>query len=139
MATKSDRKTSSRLDGVALLTESARLGELVAIVGTGVSIGLTDNKIPTVSWRGLILDGYAHGVQKGIITPSQEAAWRPQLDSSDLDDLLGAAEFMARKMGAPNGDLYARWLENVFKSIRPTNRSSGTPDGGAGVESALGM
>jgi len=112
----------ARPDGVLRLTDSARRGELVAIVGTGVSIGLTDNKIPALSWKGLILHGFAHGVQKGTISAAQERAWKTQLDSSDLDDLLGAAEFMGRKLGAPHGDLYARWLENVFKAVQPTNQ-----------------
>jgi SIR2-like domain len=38
---------------------------------------------------------------------------------NDLDELLGAAEFMGRKLGAPNGELYARWLEGVFKDVKP--------------------
>ena len=125
MPRKSSRKNPSRparADGVLTVMDSARRGELVAIVGTGVSIGLTDNKIPALSWRGLILHGFAHGVQKGTISAAQEKAWRMQLDSNDLDDLLGAAEFMGRKLGAPHGDLYARWLENVFKSVQPTNQ-----------------
>ena len=25
---------------------------------------------------------------------------------------------MSKKLAAPNGDLYARWLENAFKSVR---------------------
>src|SRR5436190_5230653 len=110
MPPRSSRKNLARPaksgNGVLRLTDSARRGELVAIVGTGVSIGLTDNKIPALSWRGLILHGFAHGVQKGTISAAQEKAWRMQLDSNDLDDLLGAAEFMGRKLGAPHGDLY---------------------------------
>jgi hypothetical protein len=41
------------------------------------------------------------------------------LDSSDIDDILGAAEFMSRKLDAPKGGLYSRWLENVFKEVKP--------------------
>ena len=93
------------------------------IVGTGVSMGLTDGKNPTLSWKGLIQDGFAHGVTKGKITPAQAKAWETQLDSNDLDDLLGAAEFMGRKLEAPQGDLYARWLENVFKAVQPANKN----------------
>src|SRR5205809_4181443 len=126
MPPRSSRKNLARPaksgNGVLRLTDSARRGELVAIVGTGVSIGLTDNKIPSLSWKGLILRGFEHGVQKGTISIAQENAWKAQLESSDLDDLLGAAEFMGRKLDAPDGDLYARWLENVFKSVQPTNQ-----------------
>jgi len=45
-----------------------------------------------------------------------------QLESDDLDDLLGAAEFMGRKLDAPHGDLYARWLESLFKPVQTTNK-----------------
>jgi hypothetical protein len=94
----------------------------VAVVGTGVSIGLTNGAILGLSWKGLILDGFAYGVLKGKISDAQEKGWKTQLESSDLDDLLGAAEFMGRKLGAPHDDLYARWLESVFKSVEPVNK-----------------
>jgi hypothetical protein len=55
----------------------------------------------------LIRDGFAHGVKKGRISAKQAADWKSQLDSNDLDDLLGAAEFVGRKLDAPHGDLYA--------------------------------
>jgi hypothetical protein len=38
-----------------------------------------------------------------------------------MDELLGAAEFMGRKLGAPHGDLYARWLKGVFEAVVPSN------------------
>jgi hypothetical protein len=122
MSPKASRKVSPRSGAILRLTDSARRGELVAVVGTGVSIALTDNKVPSLSWKGLILDGFAHAVQKGRISPAQQKSWRPQLQSNDLDDLLGAAEFMGRKLDAPVGDLYARWLENTFKDLKPTNK-----------------
>jgi hypothetical protein len=105
-----------------MLSDSARLGELVVVTGTGASMGLTDSKIPALSWKGLIRDGFAFGVKKGKITAAQSKSWAAQLDSTDMDELLGAAEFMGRKLEAPSGDLYARWLENVFKSVKPTNQ-----------------
>lgn len=106
---------------ITRLTDSARRGELVAFIGTGVSLALTDGAIPTLSWKGLIQDGFAYGVKKGKITPAQAKAWKSQVDSADLDDLLAAAEFVGRKLEAPGGDLYARWLENVFSHVQPTN------------------
>lgn len=112
----------SRGSPISRLKESALRGELVAVVGSGVSIGLTNNRIPALSWKGLIVDGFAHGVKKGTISAAQAKGWRRQLDSSDLDELLGAAEFMGRKLGAPNGHLYARWLENIFKDVMPANK-----------------
>jgi hypothetical protein len=111
-----------RSDGIRSLTDSARQGELVAVIGTGVSLGLTNNEIPALSWKGLIVHGFSYAVKKGKISAAQAKAWQPQLDSTDLDDLLGAAEFMGRKLEAPHGDLYARWLESVFRPVQPSNK-----------------
>ncbi len=110
------------LEEIRRIKESAHKNELVIVVGTGVSMALTDGKIPALSWKGLIGDGFIYGKTKGLITPTQVESWRAQLESSDLDDLLGAAEFVSRKLSAPNGDLYARWLENTFKTVGVTNQ-----------------
>jgi len=108
-------------DGVRQLVNAVRKGELVAIIGSGVSMGLTNGSNPNLSWNGLVLNGFSYGVKKGRITDLQAKAWRAQIDSDDLDDLLGAAEFVSRKLDAPKGDLYARWLETVFKTVEPSN------------------
>jgi hypothetical protein len=107
---------------ISWITDAVRRNELVAVIGTGVSMGLTNGKIPALSWKGLVRDGFAFGAKKGKITSTQVEAWKPQLESSDLDDLLGAAEFMSRKLDGPNGELYARWLEHVFSAVKPANR-----------------
>jgi hypothetical protein len=78
------------------IKESAHKNELVIVVGTGVSMALTDAKIPALSWKGLIGDGFIYGKTKGLITSTQVESWRAQLESTDLDDLLGAAEFVSR-------------------------------------------
>jgi hypothetical protein len=104
------------------LQDSVRRGQLVVIIGTGVSMGLTNCRVPALSWSGLIRNGFKHGVTKGKISATQAKAWETQLGSNDLDDLLGAAEFMGRKLEAPNGDIYARWLESVFKDVHPANK-----------------
>lgn len=114
--------TNTRRDAaLARVTQSAKSGELVAVVGTGVSSALTMSRVPAVSWRGLIQSGYQFGQERGRITNAQARAWKAQLRSDDLDDLLGAAEFMSRKLDAPNGDLYARWLEDALSSAQSCN------------------
>lgn len=104
------------------IKESAHKNELVIVIGTGVSMALTDAKIPALSWKGLIANGFNYGETKGLITSSQVESWRAQLESSDLDDLLSAAEFVTRKLSGPNGDMYARWLEKTFKAVGATNQ-----------------
>lgn len=48
------------------------------------------------------------------MSESQYKAWTAHLDSTDIDDLLSAAEFVGRKLGAPSGQMYGRWLEECF-------------------------
>jgi tetratricopeptide (TPR) repeat protein len=116
------------LNGIAKIAESARRGKLVAVIGTGVSIGLTDGTIPALSWKGLILDGLAFGVRREKVTKVQESAYQGHLESKELDELLTAAEFMGRRLDSPHGLLYQRWFENVFDGVAPSN---------SGMESAV--
>ncbi|HVQ70416.1 MAG TPA: tetratricopeptide repeat protein [Bradyrhizobium sp.] len=108
---------------IANLMKSAHDGKLVAVIGTGVSIALTNGKNAALAWKGLVANGFAYGVTKGKITPEQRQAWQAQLNSNDLADLLSAAEFVGHKLESPNGDLYTRWLESVFKDVVPENKA----------------
>lgn len=75
------------LDPMQRIIESARQGKLVVVVGTGVSIGLTNGAVP--SWTELIKNGFEYGKKKGRITDAHLATWSNQLGSTDMDDLLG--------------------------------------------------
>lgn len=95
---------------------------LVVVFGTGASRGLTSNRLEIFSWRGLIEAGFAYALEKGCITVAQRDAWAVHLDSSDLDDLLGAAEFLTKKLQSPVGGLYGRWLQAMFSDVRADNQ-----------------
>ncbi|WP_159815785.1 SIR2 family protein [Pseudomonas sp. 18058] len=112
-------------------------GDLVVVIGTGVSIGLTNNKRPALSWQGLIATGLENALQKGKITSSQSELYSKLLYTDDVDDMLVAAEYVGRKLGAPGGDLYSRWLESALSDDSTDNsgledalrqiKKSGTP------------
>ncbi len=106
------------------IVESARQGQLVVVVGTGVSMGLTSNAVP--SWSGLIKSGFDYAHKRGKVSDTQLTTWSNLLTSSDMDDMLGAAEFVGRKLGAPGDPVYARWLEEVFGSVQPSNTELST-------------
>lgn len=108
-------------DPFAQIQESARQGKLVVVVGTGFSLSVTERELPALGWKALVKDGFEECVRLGKIKPAQATTWQAQIDSDDLDDLLGAAEFMSKKLGAPDGDLYARWFKNAVGSARPTH------------------
>lgn len=103
------------------IKDSISRGELVVVIGTGCSISVTDNKHEALSWTGLIESGFSFAGRKGKITQQQIGFWSNQLGSSDIDDVLCAAEFVGRKLDAPNGDLYARWLNESFETVVPSN------------------
>lgn len=91
---------------ITRIKQSIAEGKLIAVVGTGISLALTSGKNSALSWKGLVENGFDYGVAKGRISSVQMDAWRAQLQSDDIDDLLSAAEFMGRKLAAPTGDLY---------------------------------
>lgn len=103
------------------LKQDIAAGDLVVVVGTGVSIGLTGNKRKELSWQGLIADGIGCALQKGKMSSAQCERWNGMLYSDDIDEMLGAAEYVGRKLGAPDGDLYSRWLESAFSDDRSDN------------------
>lgn len=109
----------SDLEKIASVISSAEKGELVVIVGTGVSLALTDGNHSHLSWRGLIEDGFSYGVAKGKIEAGQRERWSLLLGSSDIDELLSAAEFMGKKLESPSGDLYKRWMYSLFEKVKP--------------------
>jgi hypothetical protein len=106
-------------DMMQRIVESARKGKLVVVVGAGVSAGLTNGVVP--SWNALIKNGFDYAKKKGRISDAQFTGWSSQLASTDMDDLLGAAEFMGRKLGAPVDQIYGRWLQEEFGSVQPSN------------------
>lgn len=106
------------------IVESGRQGQLVVVIGTGVSMGLTSNAVP--SWGGLIKSGLDYAHERGQVSDTQLNMWGQMLTSSDIDDLLGAAEFISRKLGAPGDPVYARWLAEVFSSVQPSNSELST-------------
>ena len=100
--------------------DSARRGELVVVAGAGVSVALSDQALP--SWVDLISNGLSHCLKKGKLSESQYGIWCSHLQSDDMDELLGVAEFMTRKLDGPQGDLYVRWLQDSFRDAKATNQ-----------------
>ncbi|HEU4881231.1 MAG TPA: tetratricopeptide repeat protein [Longimicrobium sp.] len=94
-------------------------GKVVAIVGAGVSVGATKGK-PVASWQGLL----RHGVDRcrelptAGLTEAGAKLLHEQIDSGDLDMMLAAAEVVSRKLGAPGGGEWRRWLRETVGELR---------------------
>lgn len=105
------------------LQEQIERGQVVVIVGAGVSIGAT-NGDRVASWIGLL----EHGVSRcrDVAIPQLTDDWKDlvlsELRSDDLDNLLSVATKVSSKLNAPEGGEYRRWLRETVGSLRPHNR-----------------
>ena len=110
----------------AKLKDAIAGGEALAIVGAGVSMAST-KRAECASWTGLLHNGVEYCVNSVHPLPKGWAERvHAEIDSDDLDDLLSAAEKISRKLGAPKGGEYARWLEQSVGALKRsrTNASS---------------
>lgn len=108
-------------DPVAQIVDSAQRGKLVAVVGTGFSIAVSERTLPALGWQELIRSGLADCVRHGKITATQRRRYDTQTKSKDIEELVGAAEFMGRKLDAPHGELYVRWFRETLGPATATH------------------
>ena len=103
--------TGSREDDLRALIEKK---QVVAVVGSGVSIAATGNAA-TASWKGLLENGIAHceqfvsGLSKRWGTRQREAL-EDALEVGDLLEMLVVAEQVSARLGAPESGEFVRWL-----------------------------
>jgi tetratricopeptide (TPR) repeat protein len=108
------------------LRKQIEKGDVLVIVGAGVSIGAT-NRAEVASWTGLLRDGVEHCMEFAIPKPS--AKWRSVVlqeielgEEGDTSSLLSAAEKIAGKLGAPKGGGYRKWLRETVGALKAINR-----------------
>ena len=97
---------------------SAAAGKLVVVSGAGISMSLAHRTTPAVNWPALLDHAFMFAQRKGKLDEVQYRRWKDALTSSDLDDLLSAADFVSRKLGGGSGLLYAQWLNEAFSGLR---------------------
>lgn len=95
---------------------SIQAGQLVVVAGAGTSLSLASRRTPAYSWPKLLENAFTYAEKMGRIDDRQRQRWSETISSGDLDELLGAAEFVSRKLDGRNGLLYSRWLESLFSS-----------------------
>jgi tetratricopeptide (TPR) repeat protein len=96
-------------------------GQVVAIVGAGVSVGATKGN-PVASWQGLLHHGVDRCLALSDLTDAGATLLHGQIDSEDLDMMLAAAEVISRKLGAPKGGEWRRWLRETVGALRAEQR-----------------
>jgi tetratricopeptide (TPR) repeat protein len=94
-------------------------GQVLAVVGAGVSVGATGGAA-TASWTGLLHDGAsrAEEVGQGRLPPGWLGMIRPLIDSGDLGMMLSSAELITEALGGPGGGEYRRWLRESVGQLR---------------------
>jgi len=104
------------------LKDQIARSQCVAVVGTGVAMAATRDS-PVASWQGLLDDGVnrceavAHRLPDGWTDRV-----RGEIYSTDMDELLSAAEKISRKLGAPDGGEYRLWLRESVGTLRILDR-----------------
>ncbi|HEX2080299.1 MAG TPA: tetratricopeptide repeat protein [Longimicrobium sp.] len=96
-------------------------GQVVAIVGAGVSVGAT-NGAAVASWQGLLHDGVDRCRELGGVTETSAKILHDQIDTGDLAMMLAAAEVVSSKLGAPDGGEWRRWLRESVGELRVERR-----------------
>ena len=93
---------------LAELKQKIAAREVVAIIGSGVSIQVTHGE-PCASWSGLLKDG----AQRcgGAVELS------PLIDSGKIGMMLAAAEAVATELGAPDSGEYRLWLRDTVGAL----------------------
>ncbi|WP_412063864.1 SIR2 family protein [Rhizobium sp. SYY.PMSO] len=98
---------------------SAEQKRLVIVFGAGASIALTQKSRKALSWKDLVRSALRYSFDRNLLAQEQLDRYSSALSSNDVDDLLGVAEFTSRKLQAPNGSDYARWMQEEFRHWKP--------------------
>ncbi|MGC4074111.1 MAG: hypothetical protein QM760_16685 [Nibricoccus sp.] len=111
------------------LRRELKAGRVVVVVGAGVSVAASQNN-PVASWRGLLRSGLTEcvdliGRMKSLypdIAPDWAEKVSRDIESTDIDDLLSAAEKIDRKLSGVSG-AHTRWITETVGALRPINRA----------------
>ncbi|HEV7240791.1 MAG TPA: tetratricopeptide repeat protein [Thermoanaerobaculia bacterium] len=98
------------------LREELARGEVLVVVGTGVSIQATGGA-ECAKWDGLIRDGIEHAVGTGQLTEAVAKTLRGRLKKNSVKDLLAVAQKVSEALGAPDGGEFRRWLRESVGNL----------------------
>lgn len=91
---------------------------VVVFVGTGVSWGASSSQL--AGWKGFL--GAGIHVCESLLGASLPSGWAQRqhagLDAGDLDEWLNVAEAVSRKLDAPRGGEFRRWLRETVGGLQ---------------------
>ncbi|MCW0400488.1 hypothetical protein NB688_003201 [Xanthomonas sacchari] len=95
----------------------------ILVVGTGMSIALTNGQYSQLSWIGLIKSGFQYAVEIGKISPDRVNAWLALLEGpTTTKEILHMAGFLSDSLSADDGFDYSKWLEREFGEVNIYNQ-----------------
>jgi hypothetical protein len=107
------------------LKQLIKNGQIIVVVGAGVSIAsVGEEQRDVASWKGLLRNGVSRCASYARMDEKWAERVRGEIESSDLDDLLSAAEKIRSKLGAPNGGEFRAWLRETVGSLKAKNRET---------------
>lgn len=98
------------------LVEQIDKQQVVAVIGAGVSMAATEGA-EVAGWVGLLRHGSQRCREVAGLNDAAFNALTTQIDSGDLDQMIGAAELIERKLGAPHGGEFGRWLKETVGNL----------------------
>ena len=119
------------------LRRSISAGQVVAIIGAGVSIRSSSASL-AASWRGLLEDGVHRCA--GIGCGGADAAWVKRklddLENGDIHEWVGVAEQITRRLVGKSPGEYSRWLRETIGALTVTQPDVLRALGNLGVQLA---
>jgi tetratricopeptide (TPR) repeat protein len=109
-------------DGGLLLKDLRMMiasGNAAIVVGAEMSIQASEADV--ASWTGLLRHGIGRCEElfPGRLPQGWGQRQREAIDSADMDELLGVAEAVSRRLGAPDGGEFRRWLRETIGRLEP--------------------
>lgn len=97
--------------------------DTILVVGTGMSMGLTEGKYPQLAWTGLIRAGFKYAVEIGKISQGKADTWLTHLEGSPTTkEILHVAGFLSDRLSDGDDFDYNKWLTKEFSEIEIHNK-----------------
>src|SRR5262245_21323588 len=97
--------------------------DVVFVIGSGISRYATCDA-QCASWRGLLHHGLDYATQIQRISDAAAAITRQQIEinGDEIEMLIGAAQTISAKLGAPDGGDFRAWLEKSIGGLTATKK-----------------
>lgn len=97
--------------------------DTILVVGTGLSLALTNGEYAQLSWIGLIRRGFNYAVDLNKITRAKADTWLALLDGEpSTTEILHVAGLLSNLLSAGDTFDYTAWLKKEFSEVEVRNK-----------------